>query len=62
LLALRDVARCSEPLDDLSARVENRNGAGESPSERKAGGSLDYMNAKWMEFTGLSWEQLRDGG
>lgn len=25
-------------------------------------GSLDYMNAKWMEFTGLSWEQLRDGG
>jgi PAS domain S-box-containing protein len=25
-------------------------------------GSVDYMNAQWMEFTGLSWEQLRGWG
>ena len=23
-------------------------------------GSVDYMNARWLEFTGLSWEELRD--
>lgn len=28
----------------------------------KADGSVDYMNAKWIEFTGQSWDQLREGG
>lgn len=62
----REIAERQEVENELRASAERFRFLAESMPQKiftaKANGDVDYFNRQWMEFTGLSFERMKDWG
>jgi PAS domain S-box-containing protein len=63
---LRDISAAKQAAEALRESAERLRFMAESMPQKiftaKADGRIDYFNQQWTEFTGLSFEQIRDWG
>ncbi|MDB6064734.1 MAG: hypothetical protein JWR26_942 [Pedosphaera sp.] len=63
---LRDISAAKQAAEALRESAERLRFMAESMPQKiftaKADGRIDYFNRQWTEFTGLSFEQIRDWG
>ena len=66
LLAVEDISRHKQAEDALREAAERFRFMAESMPQKiftaKPDGEVDYFNPEWMEFTGLTFAQIRDWG
>lgn len=66
LLAMEDITERKQMEEALQERTERLRFMAESMPQKiftaRPNGNVDYFNPQWMEFTGLSFEEIKDWG